>query len=38
VKGDRVREANETFRVQLSNAVGTTFAKSNGIGTITNDD
>ncbi len=38
VKGDRVREANETFRVQLSNAVGTTFVKSSGTGTITNDD
>ena len=38
IKGDRKREANETFSVQLSNAVGATI--SDGVATVTilNDD
>lgn len=38
LRGDRTREANETFRVNLTNAVGATFSKAAGVGTITNDD
>ena len=38
VNGDALNEANETFAVNLSNAVGATVSKSQGVGTITNDD
>ena len=38
VTGDTVKEANETFFVNLSNASGATIADSQGLGTITNDD
>lgn len=38
ILGDTLREANETFSVRLSQAVGTTLGTSNGIGTILNDD
>ena len=38
VKGDRKKEANETFFVNLSAAVDAVFADSQGLGTILNDD
>ncbi len=38
VKGDTIAEPNETFRVNLSGAVGANIANNQGIGTITNDD
>jgi hypothetical protein len=38
IKGDRKREPNETFTVQLSNAVGATIYDSVGVATIINDD
>ncbi len=38
VKGDTVKEANETFFVNLSAPVNATFLDSLGTGTITNDD
>ena len=38
VKGDTVKEADETFLVKLSNASGTTIFRPQGVGTITNDD
>ena len=38
IKGDRKREANETFSVQLSNAVGATIDDGVATGTILNDD
>ena len=38
VSGDKVKEANETFYVNLSGAVGATIADGTGIGTILNDD
>jgi Calx-beta domain len=38
IKGDRKREANETFSVNLSNAVGATIADGVATGTILNDD
>ena len=38
VNGDRIIEPNETFVVNLSSAVNATLAKSQGIGTILNDD
>jgi len=37
-KGDRLREANETFSVQLSNSVGATIDNAVGTATILNDD
>jgi glucose/arabinose dehydrogenase len=36
--GDTLSEANETFYVNLSNAVNATIADGQGVGTITNDD
>ena len=38
VKGDTTYEPDETFFINLSNAVGATIADSQGIGTILNDD
>jgi hypothetical protein len=38
VNGDRVREANETFGVNLSSPVNATIATGQGVGTIQNDD
>ena len=38
VSGDRTREPNETFLVNLSNAVNATIADAQAIGTIQNDD
>lgn len=38
VMGDRVREPNEIFGVQLSNSVGACVLDDTGVGTITNDD
>lgn len=38
VKGDRKREADETFFVNLSNAVGAQLQDDQGVGTILNDD
>ena len=38
INGDTVIEANETFNVDLTNAVGATITDNQGIGTITNDD
>ena len=38
VNGDPLNEANETFFVNLSNPVNSTLNKSQGIGTIVNDD
>ncbi len=38
VNGDTMFEGNETFNVNLSNAVAATFADSQGAGTINNDD
>ena len=38
IKGDRKREANETFSVQLSNAAGATIDDGVATGTILNDD
>jgi len=38
IKGDRKREANETFSVQLSNAVGATIEDGSATVTILNDD
>ena len=38
VKGDRKREANETFFVRLSVAVNALLADNEGVGTIVNDD
>lgn len=38
VNGDLTNEADEIFRVLLSNPVGAVFADSLGLGTITNDD
>ena len=38
VKGDKAREANETFFVNLSSAVNATIADAQGLGAITNDD
>jgi hypothetical protein len=38
VKGDRQREPNETFTVQLSSAIGGVLGDAVGIGTILNDD
>jgi ribosomal protein L35AE/L33A len=38
VNGDLFNEANETFAVNLSNAVGATVADPQGVGTITDDD
>jgi Ca2+-binding RTX toxin-like protein len=38
INGDKKFEADETFFVNLSNAVGATIVDSQGLGTITNDD
>jgi glucose/arabinose dehydrogenase len=38
IRGDTVAEANETFSVTLSNAVGATIFDAQGIGTIVDDD
>ena len=38
IKGDRKREADETFSVQLSNAVGATIEDASATVTILNDD
>jgi hypothetical protein len=38
IKGDRKREADETFSVQLSNAVGATIEDGSATVTILNDD
>ncbi len=38
VRGDRRSEANETFFLNLSNAVGATLLDNQGLGTILNDD
>ncbi|MFM2078358.1 MAG: hypothetical protein RJA49_2248, partial [Actinomycetota bacterium] len=38
IVGDRAREPSETFRVRLSRPIGATLARSQGVGTITNDD
>ena len=38
IKGDRKREPNETFTLQLSNAVGATIADGSATVTILNDD
>lgn len=38
ITGDTTNEANETFFVNLSDAVGATIADAQGVGTITNDD
>jgi large repetitive protein len=38
VKGDLVKEANETFFLNLSAAVNATISDAQGLGTITNDD
>jgi hypothetical protein len=38
VRGDRTREADETFSVNLSGAAGGTLADAQGAGTIRNDD
>jgi serralysin len=38
INGDTTVEPNETFFVNLSNAVGATIADNQGLGTITNDD
>jgi hypothetical protein len=38
VKGDKKKEANETFFLNLSQAVNAIFADSQGLGTILNDD
>jgi len=38
IRGDRTREPNETFTLNLSNAANATIADAQGIGTITNDD
>jgi len=38
IKGDREREPNETFSLQLSNAVGATIDDGYAIATILNDD
>lgn len=38
VRGDRTREADETFGVNLSGAAGATIADGSGIGVIRNDD
>ena len=38
VKGDKLREANETFFVNLSGPVNATLADGQGVGNITNDD
>ena len=38
VRGDRTREADETFSLNLSSATGGTLADAQGVGTIRNDD
>jgi hypothetical protein len=38
VKGDKVREFEETFSVNLSNAVAAFIAVGQGTGTVRNDD
>jgi hypothetical protein len=38
VKGDKVKEPDETFFVNLSGATNATISKAQGIGTILNDD
>lgn len=38
VKGDTVKEADETFYVNLTGAVGATIVNAQGVGTIKNDD
>ncbi len=38
ISGDTVFEANETFTVNLSNAIGATLADATAVGTIVNDD
>jgi uncharacterized repeat protein (TIGR01451 family) len=38
INGDTVIEADETFNVDLTNAVGATITDAQGVGTITNDD
>ena len=38
VRGDKTREANETFFVNLSGATNATISDSQGVGTINNDD
>ncbi len=38
INGDNTIEANETFNVDLSNAVGATITDNQGVGTINNDD
>ncbi|BCM88343.1 levanase [Abditibacteriota bacterium] len=38
IKGDTTNEANETFFLNLSGAVGATISRAQGTGTITNDD
>ena len=38
VKGDKTKEPDETFYVNLSGAVGATIADGTGVGTILNDD
>jgi hypothetical protein len=38
IKGDKLKEANETFNVNLSNPVNATILDGTGVGTILNDD
>jgi len=38
ITGDKIAEATETFKVNLSNAVNATIVKATGTGTIVNDD
>jgi chitinase len=38
VKGDRTREATETFHLRLSRPTGATIADGNALGSIVNDD
>ncbi len=38
VRGDRVKEGNESFYVNLSGAAGATVMDGRGVGTISNDD
>jgi hypothetical protein len=38
IKGDTVKEANETLKLNLSAPTNATIADPQGIGTITNDD
>jgi serralysin len=38
VRGDKLVEGNETFRVELSDAIRATISDAEGVGTILNDD